>query len=148
MACPKYSMHTGHINFGPNFTSVAFCKHWRIASHGETQALCANVHTVRIVGVYQEPRHPVRRVLLAHEQSHWCRICPLMCSHCLLLCPSSRAFFRGNVSAPGIFLDPCPTGDLLGGALRGALRGRLKRSARAVQLFGRLAVVETHTLRY
>ena len=24
--------------------------------------------------------------------------------------------------APGIFLDPCPTGDLLGGALRGALR--------------------------
>ena len=25
----------------------------------------------------------------------------------------------GNVSAPGIFLDPCPTGDLLGGALRG-----------------------------
>ena len=28
------------------------------------------------------------------------------------------------------------------------LRGRLKRSARAVQLFGRLAVLETHTLRY
>ena len=27
-------------------------------------------------------------------------------------------------------------------------RGRLKRSARAVQLFGRLAVVETHTLWY
>ena len=27
-------------------------------------------------------------------------------------------------------------------------RGRLKRSARAVQLFGRLAVLETHTLRY
>ena len=27
--------------------------------------------------------------------------------------------YRGNVSAPGIFLDPCPTGDLLGGALRG-----------------------------
>ena len=26
--------------------------------------------------------------------------------------------------------------------------GRLKRSARAVQLFGRLAVLETHTLRY
>ena len=28
------------------------------------------------------------------------------------------------------------------------LRGRLKRNARAVQLFGRLAVLETHTLRY
>ena len=27
-------------------------------------------------------------------------------------------------------------------------RGRLKRSARAVQLFGRLAVLETHALRY
>ena len=27
-------------------------------------------------------------------------------------------------------------------------RGSLKRSARAVQLFGRLAVLETHTLRY
>ena len=26
--------------------------------------------------------------------------------------------------------------------------GSLKRSARAVQLFGRLAVLETHTLRY
>ena len=26
--------------------------------------------------------------------------------------------------------------------------GRLKRSARTVQLFGRLAVLETHTLRY
>ena len=26
---------------------------------------------------------------------------------------------RGNVSAPGIFLDPCPTSGLLGGALRG-----------------------------
>ena len=33
--------------------------------------------------------------------------------------------------APGIFFDPCPTGDLLGGAL---------------QLFGRLAVLEPHTL--
>ena len=30
----------------------------------------------------------------------------------------------------------------------GTLWGRLKRSARAVQLFGRLAVLETHTLRY
>ena len=29
--------------------------------------------------------------------------------------PSSR----GNVSAPGIFCDPCPTGGLLGGAVRG-----------------------------
>ena len=29
-----------------------------------------------------------------------------------------------------------------------SLRGSLKRSARAVQLFGRLAVLETHTLRY
>ena len=28
------------------------------------------------------------------------------------------------------------------------LGGSLKRSARAVQLFGRLAVLETHTLRY
>ena len=46
----------------------------------------------------------------------------------------------GNVSAPGIFLDPCPSSGLLGGALRGALS--------AVQLFGRLAVLETHTLRY
>ena len=27
--------------------------------------------------------------------------------------------FWGNVSAPGIFCDPCPTGGLLGGALRG-----------------------------
>ena len=26
---------------------------------------------------------------------------------------------RGNVSAPGIFLDPCPSSGLLGGALRG-----------------------------
>ena len=31
---------------------------------------------------------------------------------------------------------------------RCGVRGRLKRSARAVQLFGRLAVLETHTLRY
>ena len=29
-----------------------------------------------------------------------------------------------------------------------SLRGSLKRSARVVQLFGRLAVLETHTLRY
>ena len=29
----------------------------------------------------------------------------------------------------------------------GDFRGRLKRSARALQLFGRLAVLETHTLR-
>ena len=29
----------------------------------------------------------------------------------------------------------------------GSQRGRLKRSARAVQLFGRLAVLETHALR-
>ena len=28
------------------------------------------------------------------------------------------------------------------------LRGSLKRSVRAVQLFGRLAVLETHTLKY
>ena len=28
------------------------------------------------------------------------------------------------------------------------MRGRLKHSARAVQLFGRLAIVETHTLWY
>ena len=31
--------------------------------------------------------------------------------------PSQR---RGNVGAPGIFCDPCPTGGILGGALRGA----------------------------
>ena len=54
---------------------------------------------------------------------------------------------RGSVSAPGacrartgrapgIFFDPCPTSDLLGGALS------------AVQLFGRLAVLEPHTLSY
>ena len=41
---------------------------------------------VQKVGVYQDPTHPVRRVLLAHERSHCCRICPLMYSHCLLLC--------------------------------------------------------------
>ena len=29
-----------------------------------------------------------------------------------------------------------------------SVRGRLKRSARAVQLFGPLAVLETHALRY
>ena len=28
--------------------------------------------------------------------------------------------YGGNVSAPGIFCDPCPTGGLLGGALTGA----------------------------
>ena len=44
--------------------------------------------------------------------------------------------FWGNVSAPGIFLDPCPTSGLLGGALS------------AMQLFGGLAVLEIHTLRY
>ena len=33
-------------------------------------------------------------------------------------------------------------------ATKHQVRGRLKRSARAVQLFGRLAVLETHTLRY
>ena len=33
--------------------------------------------------------------------------------------PSKRTHIalRGSVSAPGIFFDPCPTGDLLGGAL-------------------------------
>ena len=40
--------------------------------------------------------------------------------------------------APGIFFDPCPTGDLFGGCT--------KRSARTVQLFGRLAVLESRTL--
>ena len=50
-----------------------------------------------------------------------------------LTCPG------GSVSAPGIFFDPCPTGDP---------SGCTKRSARAVQLFGRLAVLEPHTLRY
>ena len=34
------------------------------------------------------------------------------------------------------------------GAKVRTLGGRLKRSVRAVQLFGRLAVLETHTLRY
>ena len=32
--------------------------------------------------------------------------------------------------------------------VRGSGGGGLKRSARAVQLFGRLAILETHTLRY
>ena len=32
------------------------------------------------------------------------------------------------------------------GAMMVLIRGSLKRSARAVQLFGRLAVLETHTL--
>ena len=31
---------------------------------------------------------------------------------------------------------------------KSAVRGRLKRNARAGQLFGRLAVLETHALRY
>ena len=30
---------------------------------------------------------------------------------------SPFGFLWGSVSAPGIFFDPCPTGDLLGGAL-------------------------------
>ena len=47
-----------------------------------------------------------------------------------------------RVSTAGIFFDPCPTGDLLGGGFRGCT----KRSARAMQLFGRLAVLEPHTL--
>ena len=34
--------------------------------------------------------------------------------------------------APGIFLDPCPTGDLLGGALRGALRTIFESTLRCV----------------
>ena len=38
-------------------------------------------------------------------------------------------------------------GTVLDAACRG-YRGRLKRSARAVQLFGHLAVLETHTFRY
>ena len=49
---------------------------------------------------------------------------------CLIACvqpvrspfPSSESLdvgLGGNVSAPGIFLDPCPTSGLLGGALRG-----------------------------
>ena len=49
--------------------------------------------------------------------------------------PNPQPNPRGNVSAPGIFLDPCPSSGLLGGTLS------------AVQLFGRLAVLETHTLR-
>ena len=40
--------------------------------------------------------------------------------------------------ALGIFFDPCPTGDLLGGCT--------KRSVRTLQLFGCLAVLEPHTL--
>ena len=35
---------------------------------------------------------------------------------------------------------------LVDGSNQGSFRGSLKRSARAVQLFGRLAVLETHTL--
>ena len=31
--------------------------------------------------------------------------------------PLLPSFERGSVSTPGIFLDPCPTSDLLGGAL-------------------------------
>ena len=36
-------------------------------------------------------------------------------------CPNRRLdpTHWGNVSAPGIFLDPCPSSGLLGGALRG-----------------------------
>ena len=45
-------------------------------------------------------------------------------------------FDRGGGSPVG----PLPPSPL-------TLRGRLKRSARAVQLFGRLAVLETHALR-
>ena len=45
------------------------------------------------------------------------------------------------------FLDPVTVVTCLrSGVDRLCLGGRLKRSARAVQLFGRLAVVETHTL--
>ena len=42
----------------------------------------------------------------------------------------------------------CATADSCLGRHRIRLRGRLERSARAVNLFGRLAVLETHTLRY
>ena len=44
-----------------------------------------------------------------------------------------RELQRGG-HAQGNFFDPCPNNDLLGGALS------------AVQLFGRRAVLETHTL--
>ena len=37
---------------------------------------------------------------------------------------------------------------IFGNTMGHILGGRLKRSVRAVQLFGRLAVLETHTLRY
>ena len=64
-----------------------------------------------------------------------------LCLTLLARCPrwfigasSGMFYLRGSVSAPGIFFDPCPIGDLLRGALS------------AVQLFGRLAVLEPHTL--
>ena len=45
--------------------------------------------------------------------------------------------YRHSGHAPGIFFEACPNGDLLGGATC---------SVRTVQLFGRLAVLEPHTL--
>ena len=69
-----------------------------------------------------------------------CIWCALGLQKCLY--PRIFPVHGENVSVPGVhpasFLDPCLTGGLLGGALRG----------RTVQLFGRLAALETYTLRY
>ena len=46
------------------------------------------------------------------------------------------------------WISPFPVEDMDWPSSNWGYGGRLKRSARAVQLFGRLAVLETHTLRY
>ena len=87
---------------------------------------------------------------LANQQWVACRVCGAVLT-----------FKRFSTSVDvqchwGAFLKPPPllnhVGDIEHSAYHVAnmlvQRGRLKRSARAVQLFGRLAVLETHTLRY
>ena len=54
----------------------------------------------------------------------------------------SRVKKKKKKKALSICLESCGIGVWLGTSGVTALRGRLKRSARAVQLFGRLAVLE------
>ena len=81
---------------------------------------------------------------------------------CLASCQGPIVFPRGGVGGGGrgtisLAMFPRGCGDTVmgrrvlikvGGWTTLVLRGRLKRSARAVQLFGRLAAVETRTLWY
>ena len=99
------------------------------------------------------PRRPPRPTLAASPErmplTHSCHCPPLGMPNLVidLVCPGMFVTLFMWARYQGVLLAIDDAG-VHGAHTLLSIRGRLTRSARAVQLFGRLAVLETHTLRY